>query len=123
MRYEPVKIAAAQPTDPDAIPVPVEATSSFWTLPPEERERIMRDLETYRRELPRLIEEGHVGRYAVVRDDRVMSVWDTAGDALQAAQIAFGSVPVAVYPVKVQDLERFKQLEQSKSTTCQPSVD
>jgi hypothetical protein len=80
-------------------------------LPPEQWDRAQRDLQTYRRELPRLLQEGHAGRYAIIRDDQVVSIWDTVGDALQAAGERFGLEPVATYPINPLDVERFALLD------------
>lgn len=78
---------------------------------PEQWERARRDLETYRRHLARLLEEGHAGRYALVKDDQVISVWDTVGDALEAAGERFGIEPVATYKINPLDVERFAFLD------------
>jgi hypothetical protein len=78
---------------------------------PEQWERAQRDLETYRQQLPRLLQEGHAGRYAVIKDDQVLSIWDTVGDALQAAGQQFGLDPVATYKVNPLDVERFALLD------------
>jgi hypothetical protein len=78
---------------------------------PEEWDRAQRDLQTYRRELPRLIKEGHAGRYAIIRDDQVVSIWDTVGDALQAAGERFGLEPVATYQINPLDVQRFALLD------------
>jgi hypothetical protein len=42
-----------------------------------------RELETYRRELPRLLAEGHEGKFALVHGDRVDSLWDTDQQAYE----------------------------------------
>src|SRR6266436_1026521 len=85
------------------------------TRPPhvsaEEWERAQRDLETYRRRLPRLLQEGHAGRYALIKDDQVLSIWDTVGDALQASGERFGLDPVATYKINPLDVERFALLD------------
>ena len=78
---------------------------------PEQWDRAQRDLQTYRRELPRLVQEGHAGRYALIRDDQVVSIWDTVGDALQAAGERFGLEPVATYQINPLDIERFALLD------------
>src|SRR6266850_14274 len=78
---------------------------------PEQWERAQRDLETYRRHLPRLLQEGHAGRYALIKDDQVLSTWDSVGDALQAAEERFGIEPVATYKVNPLDVERFALLD------------
>jgi hypothetical protein len=91
---------------------------------PEEWERAQRDLATYRRELPRLLQEGHAGKYAIIRDDQIISVWDTLGDALQAAGERFGRESVATYQINPLDVERFVLLDSRspacKETECQP---
>lgn len=73
----------------------------------EQWKRAQRDLQTYRRELPRLLQEGHAGKYAIIRDDHVLSIWDTIGDALEAAGELFGLEPVATYQINPLDIERF----------------
>jgi hypothetical protein len=78
---------------------------------PEQWERALRDLATYRRELPRLLQEGQAGRYALIKNDQVVSVWDTVGDALQAAAERFGLEPVATYKINPLDVERLALLE------------
>lgn len=121
MPFEPVKqhVINDAALNPEATGVPVPADSSFWSLPAEEQKRLMNDLDTYRRELPRLLEEGNAGKYAIVRDGQVLSIWDTLDDASQAAGERFGLAPVAIYPIRPQDLQRFAQLEAQKATSCQ----
>lgn len=82
------------------------AGSSFWALPQAEQDRMLRDLEVYRRELRRLLAEHEAGRFCVVKDGVVASVWDTAGNAQQAADMLFGGAPVSVYEIKPQDMKR-----------------
>jgi len=113
MSYEPVKLGmqASTPSDPNAIPLPLAADSSYWSLSPEQQRRMLQDLETYRQELPQLLQQGQTGRFAIVKDGRVAGVWDTSGDALQAAKEAFGDVAVSIYLINPKDLARFEQLE------------
>jgi hypothetical protein len=47
-------------------------------------------MRTFFRELPRLIAEGQEGRYALVRDDELLSVWDTLDAAAEAGYERFG---------------------------------
>jgi hypothetical protein len=120
MPFEAVKqrVVIDPPTNPDAIAVPVPAESSFWALPAEEQQRLMNDLETYHRELPRLLEEGHAGMFAVIRNGQVVGIWDRQDAALEAASERFGPAPVAIYPVKPQDLQRLAQLHATKESPC-----
>ena len=56
--------------DPGAIP--------FSQPPPAEPDsRIAEESETYRREVGRLLAEGHEGRFAVIKAGRVVGLFDT----------------------------------------------
>jgi hypothetical protein len=59
-------------------------------LPPELRP-LATELETFYRELSRLLDEGEAGRFAVVRGAQVVSIWDTYRDELARF---FGPIPV-----------------------------
>src|SRR6267142_590854 len=80
-------------------------------ISPEQWERALRNLETYRRHLPCLLQEGHAGRYALIKDDQALSTWDSVGDALQAAGERFGIEPLATYKINPLDVERFALLD------------
>ena len=81
------------------------------SAPPAERDRLARDFNAYRRELPRLLAEGHANRWILIRQGTVLSVWDTYRDALQAGYERFGLDPFAVNRVNPLDVERFTALE------------
>jgi hypothetical protein len=50
-----------------------------------------RELETFRRELPRLLADpANRGRFALVHDDKVDSVWPTLEEGLEAGYNRFG---------------------------------
>jgi hypothetical protein len=108
------------PQDPAAIPVPIPAWSSFWSQPEEERSRLIADLETYRRELPRLLQEGNGGRFAIIREGAVVSIWDTRNDALQAAAERFGLGVYSIQKIDARDVDRLPQLEAQARATCRP---
>jgi hypothetical protein len=57
------------------------------------------EFETYYRELPRLLEEGEEGRYAVVKGNSVHGAWDTFRDARQYGGALFGMEPFLVQQV------------------------
>jgi hypothetical protein len=69
-----------------------------------------REIAAYRRELPRLLEEGEEGRYALFKGDQLLSVWDTQGDAIQAASERFGLEPHFIMKIDARDGERFNRL-------------
>ena len=57
------------------------------------------ELETYRRELPRLLDEGHEGEHALIYRDRVDSLWPTHRAAYEAGCTRFGLNPFLVKQV------------------------
>jgi hypothetical protein len=84
------------------MPMPTDST-----LPPSLRP-IATEIRTYLRELPRLLAEGEAGRFALVKGDQVLSVWDTFDDAVQAGEDRFllaGEAYLA-QPIDPHDLTR-----------------
>jgi len=78
-----------------------------------------REIATYRRELPRLLQEGEAGRYALIKGD-ILSVWDTWGDANQAGLEKFGlDTPICVQKIDPRDPERFALLDTWMAAQCQ----
>jgi hypothetical protein len=57
------------------------------------------ELETYHRELPRLLQEGHEGEYALTYRDRVDSFWPTDNAGYEAGCQRFGLNPFLVKQV------------------------
>jgi hypothetical protein len=57
--------------------------------------------KTFKREVYRLLHEGHRGRFALIRGDRVVSVWDTRNDAVQAGRERFGQGQIFVEEVQL----------------------
>jgi len=58
-----------------------------------------RELETYKRELPNLLDR--VGKFALVRGDELVSVWETYDDALQEGYRLFGLEPFLVKQIQL----------------------
>jgi hypothetical protein len=89
---------------------------------PEERQRLQRDFEGYRRELPRLLAEGQANRFALIQDGQVVGVWDTYGDARQAGYDRFDGAPFSVNRVNPADVARFPlldaKLQSSQEAEC-----
>jgi hypothetical protein len=67
---------------------------------------IRAEIATYRRELPRLLAEGHAERFVLIKGDEVIGVWDTSDDAYQAGCQRFGTGPFLAQPVDQRDLTR-----------------
>lgn len=80
-----------------------------------------KEIDTYLRELSRLLEEGYEGSYALIKGDSVLSIWDTQPDASQAGREKFGREPIFVKEIKAQDVERFARLMPILRSLCQPS--
>jgi hypothetical protein len=80
-----------------------------------------REAETYRREVERLLAEGHAGRHVLIRGDDVVGIWDSQYDALQAGRDRFGLDDIAVVEIDPSDPERLRQIDARKaSPRCQP---
>ncbi len=67
---------------------------------------IRAEIATYRRELPRLVAEGHAGRFVLIKGGEVVSIWDTSDDAYHAGCERFGHGPFLAQPVDPRDLTR-----------------
>lgn len=67
---------------------------------------LQEEIRTYRRELPRLLERGQEGKFALIKGKEVVSVWDTFSDAMQAGCDKFGMDTFLAQPIDEQDLTR-----------------
>jgi hypothetical protein len=64
------------------------------------------DFAAYLQALPKLLKNGDGGRVALICEGRVVSVWDTAADALQAGQDRFGpDAEFLTQPISPKDLD------------------
>jgi hypothetical protein len=80
------------------------------------------EIETYLRELPRLINEGYLGKTALVRGEEVHSIWDTRADAVQAGRILFGLDPIFVKTIEHRDIKNYTLLrDYYRAHTCPSS--
>jgi hypothetical protein len=95
------------------IPLPCPASVS-----PEDLQRLEREFATYRRELPRLLGEGHAGRAALIREDQIVGVWDTPAEASEEGRRQFGLQPISVKRIDPRDVERLVLLDARTETTC-----
>ncbi len=95
------------------IPLPCPPAISSAVL-----ERLEREFATYRRELPRLLAEGHAGRFALVHEDQILGIWDTQQAASQEGRHRFGLDPITVKKVDPRDAERLALLVARTEATC-----
>jgi hypothetical protein len=79
-----------------------------------------REIATYLRELPRLLEQGQAWRHALIKGDEVLGIWEAQGDAIQAGCEQFGLDPIFVKCIDPRDPQRFdllrRQLEKSEKS-------
>lgn len=101
----------APPNNPGNPQTPLPPT------PPPGLLAIRREIATYRRELPRLLAEGHEGRFVLIQGDQVISLWDTFEDAYQAGVQQFSLGPFLAQPLDARDLTRTfpKELDQAEA--------
>lgn len=66
-----------------------------------------RELEAFKKELPRLLGEGHRGKYALVHGDQLNSLWPTQDAALDAGYDRFGLEPFLVKEVTDHEEPRY----------------
>ena len=80
-----------------------------------------KEIETYLRELPRLLNEGYRGKTVLVRGDQIHSIWDTRADAVLAGRILFGLDPIFVKTIDHRDPKNYKLLLDSYRVQSCPS--
>jgi hypothetical protein len=93
-------------------------TPNLATVPKEQRQRLERDFAAYRGELPRLLAEGYGGRYVLIHQGQVVSVWDTQRDAIQVGCERFGLEAFAVNKVNPADVGRFAFVDSGREDGC-----
>lgn len=72
---------------------------------PEDVRPLEREIRTYYRELPRLIAAGNEGRYALIRDERLVEVYATLEEADIAGHDLFGLDRFMAQRICAKDLE------------------
>jgi hypothetical protein len=77
------------------------------------------EVEVYRRELPRLLQEGEAGRFAVIQGGRVYGTWDTYRDASQYGREKFPlDQPFMVQRIDARDVERLARFLPAEGASC-----
>ena len=74
-----------------------------------------KELETYNREKQNLLE--HAGKFVLISDDHVESVWDTYQDAIKAGYDKFGLKPFLVK--RIEAIEQVHYCTRSVEPICQ----
>ncbi len=63
-------------------------------------EELEKEFETYRRELPKLLEEHQEGKHALIYGDKIEGLFDTFSDAIDAGYEKFGLAQFCVKEVR-----------------------
>jgi hypothetical protein len=103
--------AESDPTHPPQAAADVPPAINVTPSGREALKLYEREIATYRRELPRLLDEGHAWRHALVQGDEILSIWDTQGDAIRAGRERFGLAPIFVKTIDPRDPQRFALLD------------
>ena len=70
---------------------------------------LQHEITTYYRELPRLIAEGNEGRYALIRDDRLIQICDSAAEADALGHLMFGFEQFMAQRIRAKDVAGLAQ--------------
>jgi hypothetical protein len=65
-----------------------------------EGDSVAQEWKTYNRQVARLLAEGWLGKFALVKEEVIVSIWDTQRDTLQAGQERFGQEPFLVQEIQ-----------------------
>ena len=75
-----------------------------WELPDLPEDHVLAvEWKTFKREVQRLLREGHEGRYAVIKGDQIIGVWDGEWDAVEAGRDRFWPAPFMVEKIKYRE--------------------
>jgi len=77
-----------------------------------------REIETYRRELPRLLAAGQAGRFALIKGEQIIGVWDSQTEGLAAGRQQFGLEPIAVKRIDPRDVDLLARMGTARGVVC-----
>jgi hypothetical protein len=79
-------------------------TIHFSKLPPAEAgSMIAREWDTYRREVGRLLADGHEGRFALIKGDQVVGLFDSREEAKAAGSARFLLEPYLIQQIRTHE--------------------
>jgi hypothetical protein len=76
------------------------------------------EVSAFLREFPRLLAEGHAGRYAVIHGDQVVSLCDTYADAVQHGYEHFGAGRFMAQRIDAREGEQLAVWLQAQESPC-----
>jgi hypothetical protein len=71
---------------------------------PESLKPLEREIATYYRELPRILEAGQEGKYALIRDEQLVRVFDTLVEADEVGHELFGLDRFMAQKIRARDV-------------------
>lgn len=81
---------------PDGLP-----TIHYTEMPDWPKDDLLyEEAQTFRRELPRLLAEGHEGKWALIKGNEVVGVFDTLDQTHWAGVERFGVQPFIMQPIR-----------------------
>jgi hypothetical protein len=81
-----------------AASVPTIHYTELPDLPPDDV--LAKEWLAYKREMPRLLAEGQEGRFALIKGDEVIGIWDSWQEAATVGRARFGMVPIMVQEIR-----------------------
>jgi hypothetical protein len=77
---------------------------------------ISREWDVFRRERPRLLAEGHEGRWVLIKGEEIIGLFDSRQEAMTVGTLKFGLVPMLVDQI----LRSYKPVRAGKYWRCLP---
>ena len=76
------------------------------------------EIETYRRELPRLLADGKAGRFVLIKAGSIVGIHASQAEALEAGRHQFGLEAIAVKKIDPRDLDLLARMDDQKGAAC-----
>ncbi len=103
----PVEILCRKAFDPSSarLLLPVERPTMHFTELPEDTSEspLATEWNFYRREVARLLSEGHEGRWVLIEGGQIIGVWDTENEADRVRLQRFAMQPVLLKQICVRE--------------------
>jgi hypothetical protein len=86
------------------MPEPSRRTIHYTELPDLPPDHLLRhEWDFFRRELPRLLTEGHEGAFALLKGEEIIGLYPTQADALRAGYEKFLLEPFLVHAIRTEE--------------------
>jgi hypothetical protein len=68
--------------------------------PPQPHSQLAQEWNCYRREVAKLLAEGHKGRFVLIKGDDLIGIWDTEEEAEAVAHQHYFKQPCLIHPIR-----------------------